>query len=186
MSADSPRHIGAAIDEAARRLTAIEPHGHMASRVVARLGAQRRRNWRATLVVAAAATATLVLAVPVVDRPVAPPRQTPGVTSAPLTSAAPAVAPSPEPVITAVPQPVATIARRPEPRITRPIEARPTPSESALEAAWRSRAVPALVAPELVQRQVSQPEPIDLPLLRLKPLELAPLQLAWLENGQRH
>lgn len=183
MKFESTRRIDSAIDEAARRLISIESRGYMASRVVARLGRQRRGNWRAGLVVVSAATAAIVLAVRVLDRAVVPPPGPPPVATTAQTSAAPAVVPAP--AISSRPQAVSTTARRSPARPAARIESTAAPVESAAEAAWRARAVQALPELERIEGQVSQPEPIDLPLLQLKPLETPPpIQVARLDGGR--
>ena len=71
MNLHSTRDIEGAIDEAARRLTAVEPRGYMATRVLPHLGRSPRRNWRAVLAITAG-TAVAALAVFIASRPVAP------------------------------------------------------------------------------------------------------------------
>jgi hypothetical protein len=180
-NARSRHEIDAAIDDAARRLTAIDPQGYMASRVVARLGARRQRNWRTPLLVAVASAAVMTFAVVFTNRPVAPPRQAPTGAS---TSSTP-VTPSGD----RVPSPIRAVAvtrhhlgLRSDVKID--LGGQPEALESAAETAWRSRAVPALPEPAPIEGQVSQPEPIDLPLLQLKPLETPPIQLARLDGGR--
>ena len=190
MKSESTRSFDSAIDEAARRLSSIESRGSMASRVVARLGRQRRWNWRVTLVVASAATAAIILAVRLVDRAVVVPPGPPPVATIAETPAAPATVPAcPEPcrgapAITSQPPAVTTTVRRSPGRAASRIERATAPVESAAEAAWRARAVQALPEPAPIEGQVSQPEPIDFPLLQLKPLETPPIQLARLDGGR--
>lgn len=179
MKSESTRSIDSAIDEAARHLSSIESRGYMASRVVARLGRQRRWNWRATLVVASAATAAIILAVRLVDRAVVLPPGSPPVIATADASTTPAVAPA----ITSRPPAVTTTVRRSPGRAAR-TESAAAPVESAAEAAWRARAVQALPEPTPIEGQVSQPEPIDFPLLQLKPLATPPIQLARLDGGR--
>ena len=182
MRSESTRSIDSAIDEAARHLSSIEPRGDMAPRVVARLGPQRQWHWRARLVVASAATAAIILAVRFVDRAVVPPPGPQPVITTAETSATPAVAPGP--AIISQPPAVTTTAGRSPGRAASRTESPAAPVESAVEAAWRARAVQALPEPTPIEGQVSQPEPIDLPLLQLKPLETPPIQLARLEGGR--
>jgi hypothetical protein len=76
------------------------------------------------------------------------------------------------------------------PATTRRVTARPAPAAQStraaidiVDAAWRARAVPALPHPAPLVAETSQPDPLSMPLLELKPLTAAPLELPALAHG---
>lgn len=187
MSQETNYDLDSAIEEAGRRLTAIEPCGVMASRVAAHLGERRQRGWQAPVFAAVASvTAGIAIVMFLQQRPVAP--QVTTITS---------VSRQPVPVVPTAPtvtvDPARATASRPPVRSVRArASTQPAPpsqpsavaeTEEAVDAAWRARAIPALAEPERIAAEVSQPDPIDLPLLQLKPLETKPLRLARLDGG---
>lgn len=160
------------IDDAARRMTAAEPSGHLRTRVVARLGTARRpRQWRWLLAPLVAATA-VAIAVLVVREPRVVPGTSfvvPGTTS--VVPGTNAVVPGTSSVVPGTNAIVHNVPGVPG-----------VPASSADEIAWQSRALPALEAPEALTLDAIQPEALDIRPLVTKPLSVPALG----EDENRH
>jgi hypothetical protein len=152
------------IDDVARRMTDVTPPAELRARVAARLG-DRPAPWRAWMpLVTAAAIVTAVAGVSVARR--APQLRT----TTPLAT-----------VSQTLPGNTSTAALVSANNSTVPIKKkRPVKSEtiSAAEAAWRTRAIPAIAAAQPLTADDIQPQSLSVPLLELKPLVTLPVTVA--------
>ena len=162
MTSNNLDHV---ITSVARQLTDADPPADLHGRVLAQLGERTSPRWIWRMLAVAAALAVVVITVAIVRRSPAP------VTSEPVERSA-AVTPAPS-------SPLAE--SRPTPTVTR-IADRATVATSHVsdvEAAWQTRALPALSQLEALTMEHIQPE-----VLAIRPLETRPLVIAPIGVGE--